>query len=72
MPVFRAGSAESAAPSSGWRKKHSANRLLGTDEAQRTHPRAKNRQLSCKGAGIQAHGRTTSLKINYRSMRQML
>jgi len=46
--------------------------LVLYDDAQSIYERGKNRQFSFKSVGIQAQGRTTILKINYRNTRQIL
>jgi len=46
--------------------------LVLYDDAQSIYERTKNRQFSFKSVGIQAQGRTTILKINYRNTRQIL
>ena len=46
--------------------------LLLYDDAQSIYERARTRQFSFKSVGIQAQGRTTILKINYRNTRQIL
>jgi superfamily I DNA/RNA helicase len=46
--------------------------LLLYDDAQSIYERRRTRQFSFKGVGIQAQGRTTVLKINYRNSRQIL
>ena len=46
--------------------------LVLYDDAQSIYERSKNRQFSFKSVGIQAQGRTTILKINYRNTRQIL
>jgi hypothetical protein len=46
--------------------------LLLYDDAQSIYDRKRNRQFSFKSVGIQAQGRTTILKINYRNTRQVL
>lgn len=49
------------------------NRLLVLyDDAQSIYERARSKQFSFKSVGIQAQGRTTILKINYRNTRQIL
>jgi superfamily I DNA/RNA helicase len=42
------------------------------DDAQSIYERARSKQFSFKSVGIQAQGRTTILKINYRNTRQIL
>ena len=42
------------------------------DDAQSIYERGRSRQFSFKSVGIQAQGRTTILKINYRNTRQIL
>ena len=46
--------------------------LVLFDDAQSIYERARNKQFSFKSVGIQAQGRTTILKINYRNTRQIL
>jgi hypothetical protein len=46
--------------------------LVLYDDAQSIYERARNKQFSFKSVGIQAQGRTTILKINYRNTRQIL
>jgi superfamily I DNA/RNA helicase len=46
--------------------------LLLYDDAQSIYERKSTRQFSFKSVGIQAQGRTTILKINYRNTRQVL
>lgn len=46
--------------------------LLLYDDAQSIYERTRNRQFSFKSVGIQAQGRTTILKINYRNTKQIL
>ena len=46
--------------------------LVLYDDAQSIYERARNKQFSFKSVGIQAQGRTTILKINYRNIRQIL
>jgi hypothetical protein len=46
--------------------------LLLYDDAQSIYERKRSKQFSFKGLGIQAQGRTTILKINYRNTRQIL
>jgi superfamily I DNA/RNA helicase len=46
--------------------------LVLYDDAQSIYERTKTRQFSFKSVGIQAQGRTTILKINYRNTRQIL
>ena len=46
--------------------------LLLYDDAQSIYERSRNRQFSFKSVGIQAQGRTSILKINYRNTRQIL
>jgi len=46
--------------------------LVLYDDAQSIYERGRNRQFSFKSVGIQAQGRTTILKINYRNTRQIL
>jgi len=46
--------------------------LLLYDDAQSIYERNRTRQFSFKSVGIQAQGRTTILKINYRNTKQIL
>lgn len=46
--------------------------LLLYDDAQSIYERARSKQFSFKSVGIQAQGRTTILKINYRNTKQIL
>ena len=46
--------------------------LVLYDDAQSIYERASKKQFSFKSVGIQAQGRTTILKINYRNTRQIL
>ena len=46
--------------------------LVLFDDAQNINERARSKQFSFKSVGIQAQGRTTILKINYRNTRQIL
>jgi len=46
--------------------------LVLYDDAQSIYERSRSRQFSFKSVGIQAQGRTTILKINYRNTRQVL
>ncbi|MBU3898350.1 MAG: NERD domain-containing protein [Gammaproteobacteria bacterium] len=46
--------------------------LLLYDDAQSIYERARSKQFSFKSLGIQAQGRTTILKINYRNTKQIL
>ena len=46
--------------------------LLLYDDAQSIYERASKKQFSFKSVGVQAQGRTTILKINYRNTRQIL
>jgi hypothetical protein len=46
--------------------------LLLYDDAQSIYERGRTRQFSFKSVGVQAQGRTTILKINYRNTRQIL
>lgn len=46
--------------------------LVLYDDAQSIYERSKSRQFSFRSVGIQAQGRTTILKINYRNTRQIL
>lgn len=48
------------------------NLLVMVDDAQTLYGHAKKRSFSFKSVGIQAQGRTTVLKINYRNTRQIL
>jgi hypothetical protein len=51
----------------------STNSLLVLyDDAQSIYERKRSREFSFKSVGIQAQGRTTILKINYRNTRQIL
>ena len=51
----------------------STNSLLVLyDDAQSIYERSRSKQFSFKSVGIQAQGRTTILKINYRNTRQIL
>ena len=51
----------------------STNSLLVLyDDAQSIYERARSKQFSFKSVGIQAQGRTTILKINYRNTKQIL
>ena len=51
----------------------STNSLLVLyDDAQSIYERTRTKQFSFKSVGIQAQGRTTVLKINYRNTRQIL
>jgi len=51
----------------------STNSLLVLyDDAQSIYDRARKKEFSFKSVGIQAQGRTTILKINYRNTRQIL
>nr|CBA30838.1 hypothetical protein Csp_C25560 [Curvibacter putative symbiont of Hydra magnipapillata] len=45
--------------------------LVLYDDAQSIYERARSKQFSFKSVGIQAQGRTTILKINYRNTRQI-
>jgi hypothetical protein len=51
---------------------HTNSLLLLYDDAQSIYERKRTRQFSFKSVGIQAQGRTTVLKINYRNTRQVL
>ncbi len=51
---------------------HTNSLLLLYDDAQSIYERTRTRQFSFKSVGIQAQGRTTILKINYRNTRQVL
>jgi len=51
---------------------HTNSLLLLYDDAQSIYERKRTRQFSFKSLGIQAQGRTTVLKINYRNTRQVL
>jgi hypothetical protein len=51
---------------------HTNSLLLLYDDAQSIYARQRTRQFSFKSVGIQAQGRTTVLKINYRNTRQVL
>ncbi len=46
--------------------------LVLYDDAQSIYERGRNKNFSFKSVGIQAQGRTTILKINYRNTRQIL
>jgi len=46
--------------------------LVLYDDAQSIYERARSKQFSFKSVGIQAQGRTTILKVNYRNTRQIL
>jgi superfamily I DNA/RNA helicase len=46
--------------------------LLLYDDAQSIYERKRSKQFSFRSVGIQAQGRTTILKINYRNTRQIL
>jgi len=46
--------------------------LVLYDDAQSIYERARSKQFSFKSVGVQAQGRTTILKINYRNTRQIL
>ena len=46
--------------------------LLLYDDAQSIYERARSKQFSFKSVGVQAQGRTTILKINYRNTHQIL
>ena len=46
--------------------------LVMYDDAQSIYERARSKNFSFKSVGIQAQGRTTILKINYRNTRQIL
>jgi superfamily I DNA/RNA helicase len=46
--------------------------LLLYDDAQSIYERRRSKEFSFKSVGIQAQGRTTILKINYRNTRQIL
>ena len=46
--------------------------LLLYDDAQSIYERASKKQFSFKSVGVQAQGRTTILKINYRNTKQIL
>ena len=46
--------------------------LLLFDDAQSIYERSRSRQFSFKSVGVQAQGRTTILKINYRNTQQIL
>ncbi|MFG6459002.1 DEAD/DEAH box helicase [Roseateles sp. BYS96W] len=46
--------------------------LLLYDDAQSIYERRRTQQFSFKSVGIQAQGRTTILKVNYRNTRQIL
>lgn len=51
---------------------HTNSLLLLYDDAQSIYERRHSRQFSFKSVGIQAQGRTTILKINYRNTQQIL
>lgn len=51
---------------------NSNNLLVMYDDAQSIYKRSRTQQFSFKSVGIQAQGRTTILKINYRNTRQIL
>ncbi len=46
--------------------------LLLYDDAQSIYERTRSKQFSFKSVGVQAQGRTTILRINYRNTRQIL
>jgi hypothetical protein len=46
--------------------------LLLYDDAQSIYERSRTRQFSFRSVGVQAQGRTTILRINYRNTRQIL
>ena len=46
--------------------------LVLYDDAQSIYERSRSKQFSFKSVGIQAQGRTTILKINYRNTKQIL
>ena len=46
--------------------------LVLCDDAQSIYERSRSKQFSFKSVGIQAQGRTTILKINYRNTKQIL
>ena len=46
--------------------------LLLYDDAQSIYERSRSKQFSFKSVGVQAQGRTTILRINYRNTRQIL
>ncbi len=46
--------------------------LLLYDDAQSIYERSRSKQFSFKSLGVQAQGRTTILKINYRNTKQIL
>jgi superfamily I DNA/RNA helicase len=46
--------------------------LVLFDDAQSIYERTRSKQFSFKSVGVQAQGRTTILKINYRNTRQIL
>jgi Nuclease-related domain/UvrD-like helicase C-terminal domain/AAA domain len=46
--------------------------LLLYDDAQSIYQRSRSKQFSFKSVGVQAQGRTTILKINYRNTQQIL
>jgi superfamily I DNA/RNA helicase len=51
---------------------HTNSLLVLYDDAQSIYERKRNRQFSFKSVGIEARGRTTVLKINYRNTQQIL
>ena len=51
---------------------HTSSLLVLYDDAQNIYEGARSRQFSFKSVGIQAQGRTTVLKINYRNTQQIL
>ena len=51
---------------------HTNSILLLYDDAQSIYERHRTRQFSFRSVGIQAQGRTTILKINYRNTKQIL
>jgi superfamily I DNA/RNA helicase len=51
---------------------HTNSLLVLYDDAQSIYERKRNRQFSFKSVGIEARGRTTVLKINYRNTQQLL
>ena len=48
------------------------SQLVLYDDAQSIYVRGRSKNFSFKSVGIQAQGRTTILKINYRNTRQIL
>lgn len=56
----------------GCRDQRMQHQLLLCDDAQSIYDRTRTKNFSLKSVGIQAAGRTTILKINYRNTRQIL